>query len=154
MVIASNATNDEDILIACLMHDVLEDVSSNIYSEAAMRADYGDRVVSIVLDVTKNDALTDWHERSKDYLDHLENKACDEAVIVSASDKIHNLLSVLADFDSFGDDVWNRFKTNSSADQLWWYQSILAVIRKRKVPALLSAALAKQVAPLQARPTV
>ncbi|MEP7204609.1 MAG: HD domain-containing protein [Candidatus Saccharibacteria bacterium] len=149
MIIASNATDDEDILIACLMHDVLEDVSSDIYSESAMRADFGDRVVTIVLDVTKNDLLADWHERSRAYLHHLEHEASDEAVIVSASDKIHNLLSILTDYETSGEELWQRFTTKSSADQLWWYQSILAVITQRKVPSILSDALAEQVESLK-----
>ncbi len=151
MMIASNATNDEDVLIACLMHDVLEDVSSSIYGEAAMRADFGDRVVAIVLDVTKNGSLRDWHERSKAYLHHLEHEASDEAVIVSASDKIHNLLSTLTDHTAYGDELWQLFTTKSSADQLWWYQSILGVITRRNVPSILSDELAKHLETLKAR---
>lgn len=68
----------------------------------------------------------------------LEHKASDEAVIVSASDKIHNLLSILTDHTTHGDDLWwENFTTKSSADQLWWYESILEVITKRGVPAEL-----------------
>lgn len=55
----------------------------------------------------------------------LEHKASDEAVIVSASDKIHNLLSILTDHTTHGDDLWEHFTAKSSADQLWWYESIL-----------------------------
>lgn len=36
MMIASE-TEDEDVLIACLLHDILEDVDSSIYSEDDMR---------------------------------------------------------------------------------------------------------------------
>ncbi len=35
MMIASNATDDEDVLIACLMHDVLEDVNRVQYMARA-----------------------------------------------------------------------------------------------------------------------
>ena len=149
MMIASNATDDEDILIACLMHDVLEDVDSNIYGEADMRAEFGDRVVSIVKDVTKDDSLQDWHQRSRAYLDHLEHNASDEAVIVSASDKIHNLLSVLADYEVYGNDIWQRFTTKNSTDQVWWYSAILGVITKRGVPDILREQHAAQIAQLK-----
>ena len=145
MLIASNATDDEDVLIACLLHDVLEDVDTSIYDEQTMRADFGDRMVAIVKDVTKDDSVRDWHERSKAYLDHLENKASNEAVIVSASDKIHNLVSILVDYGIEGDNLWNRFSTKSSTDQLWWYESILAVITKRGISAELISQLAGQV---------
>ncbi len=116
-----------------------------------MRADFGDRVVAIVLDVTKNDSLKDWHERANAYLHHLEHDASDEAVIVSASDKIHNLLSILTDHEACGEELWQRFSTKSSADQLWWYESILGVISRRNVPVILSAELAKQLETLEAR---
>ena len=135
----------EDVLIACLLHDVLEDVDTSIYDEQTMRADFGDRMVAIVKDVTKDDSVRDWHERSKAYLDHLENKASNEAVIVSASDKIHNLVSILVDYGIEGDNLWNRFSTKSFTDQLWWYESILAVITKRGISAELISQLAGQV---------
>lgn len=145
MMIASNVTDDEDVLVACLMHDVLEDVDSSIYSQEDMRRDFGDRVVSIVLDVTKDSEKKDWHARSKAYLHHLEQEASDEAIIVSTSDKIHNLKSILTDHATHGDDLWERFTTKSSSDQLWWYESILKVITKRKAPASLIDELIKEV---------
>lgn len=138
MLIASNVTDDEDILIACLLHDILEDVKSEIYSDSDMARDFGGRVVDIVKGVTKNDEIDSWKERSLAYLKHLENQASDEAVIVSASDKIHNLISILSDFDKIGSQIWLRFSTNNSEDQLWWYQEILKVIRIRQVPEELA----------------
>lgn len=149
MIIASNVTDDEDILIACLMHDVIEDVDSNVYGEAEIREEFGDRVVELVRDVTKNDEEKDWHKRSKEYLEHLETKASDGAVIVSACDKIHNLLSVLTDHDTHGDDLWLRFTTQNSHDQLWWYESILTVIKRRDAPEELCDLLSKQVETLR-----
>lgn len=145
MVIAGNVTNDEDILIACLMHDILEDVDCSIYSENEMRKDFGDRVVSIVKDVTKDESISVWRDRSKAYLNHLEHQASDEAVIVSAADKIHNLLSIISDYAAIGDELWQRFSTKNSRDQLWWYESILSVIQKRHAPKELSSILQAQV---------
>ena len=138
MLIASNITDDEDTLIACLLHDVLEDVDKNIYNEHEIRNDFGDKVVKIVKDVSKNDKLKDWHVISQDYLNHLEFKACDEAIIVSASDKIHNIISVIIDYRKIGDKVWDIFKTTNKADQIWWYESILKIIINRNVNMILS----------------
>jgi len=145
MMIASNVTDDEDTLIACLFHDILEDINDNIYDENKMREEFGNRVVEIVKDVTKNDNEPDWRARSNDYLKHLESVASDEAVIVSASDKIHNLMSILMDYFTYGEELWNRFTTKSSADQLWWYESILEVINRRKAPEKLISQLTEQV---------
>lgn len=149
MTIASNATEDEDILIACLMHDVLEDVDNSIYGEFQMRDYFGDRVTNIVKDVTKDESAENWHERSKAYLNHIEHEACEEAVIVCAADKIHNLLSTLMDHTIYGDDIWARFTTKNGADQLWWYESVLEVVKKREVPIELSDQLEQLVEKLR-----
>jgi len=150
MMIASNVTDDEDVLIACLMHDVLEDVDSAIYSESNMRAEFGDRVVAIVKDVTKDATERNWHASANSYLRHLEHNASDEAVIVSAADKAHNLISILADYDVVGESLWLRFSTKSSADQLWWYESILKVVVKRNGPQVLVDELSGYVDTLKA----
>lgn len=141
MIVASSATTDEDVLIACLMHDILEDVDSSIYSAADMERDFGSRVVEIVRGVTKNDSITDWRAQSEAYLRHLEAEASSESVIVSLADKIHNLMSILSDYEQIGDEIWQRFTTKSMADQLWWYESILAVGMRREAPSELLSAL-------------
>jgi (p)ppGpp synthase/HD superfamily hydrolase len=140
MVIASNVTNDEDILIACLLHDILEDVDEKIYNKQKMNNDFGERVVSIVDGVTKDSSIKDWQGRADAYLLHLEKKASDESVVVSAADKIHNLLSIIDDYKLLGDELWSRFNAGKK-QQLWWYRSILGVITKRNVPSKLSLEL-------------
>ena len=131
MLIASNVTDNEDTLIACLLHDVLEDVPRSIYDENKMRADFGDNVTKIVMDVTKDSTLNNWYGTSKAYLHHLEFEACDEAIVVSASDKIHNLESTLFDYEDIGDKLWDRFTTKNLSDQIWWYESVYGVLIKR-----------------------
>lgn len=150
MTIASGATDDEDTLIACLLHDVLEDVPASLYSEARMRDDFGDHVVEIVQAVTKDDSIVSWHARSEAYLQHLLHEASDEAVIVAASDKIHNIQSTLTDFKEHGEALWQRFGTKNAADQVWWYESVLEVMRTRNAPTALTEMLATRVDELKA----
>ena len=132
MCIASEVTNDEDILIACLFHDILEDVQEE-YSRSKMLEEFGERVVSIVDGVTKDSSIKDWQGRADAYLFHLENKASNESVIVSAADKIHNLMSIINDYQILGDELWSRFNAGQER-QLWWYKSILELIIKRNAP--------------------
>jgi len=150
MLIASNVTEDEDTLIACLLHDVLEDVSKSIYDEDKMRVDFGDRATNIVKDVTKDSALKDWYGVSSAYLHHLEFEASDEAIIVSASDKIHNLESTLFDYEDIGDKLWERFTTKNLSDQIWWYESVYKVVSKRRAPKYLLDELARNIKDLKA----
>lgn len=141
MTIAAEATDDEDTLIACLFHDILEDVPEE-YPESVMREEFGDRVVGIVRGVTKNDDIHDWHEQCRDYLRNLHDNAPDESVVVSAADKIHNLMSVIADHEVMGDEVWQKFTVKNADDQLWWYESVLDTIKKRQAPPRLINKLA------------
>ena len=53
--------------------------------------------------------------------------------------------------DKHGDELWDRFSTKNSADQVWWYTAILNVITKRGVSKDLSSTLAEQIAALQAQ---
>lgn len=129
MCIAATATQDEDILIACLFHDILEDVSDK-YPRERMVNDFGERVASIVDGVTKDDKLPDWQSRAEAYLEHLEQNASDESVIVSCADKTHNLMTMLTDYTEVGDDLWKQFKVGAER-QLWWYESLLGVVRRR-----------------------
>lgn len=128
MLIASEETADEDTLVACLFHDILED-APHVYGEAQMRDEFGVRVVAIVRGVTHDDSLTNWHERSRAYIANLR-VALPESVIVSAADKTHNLMSTLWDHGVIGDKVWDKFRAGKH-DQLWWYESVFEVIRER-----------------------
>ncbi|ART21399.1 guanosine polyphosphate pyrophosphohydrolase [Corynebacterium striatum] len=118
----------EDVLIACLLHDTLEDVPE-CYSAQQMEQDFGPRVLNIVQGVTKDDSLESWRERSDAYLAHLRG-ASEASVIVSACDKLHNLSSILADHDAYGDKLWARFNSGKS-DQQWWYGAVFSVVEQR-----------------------
>lgn len=143
MLIASNVTDDEDILVACLMHDILEDVQPKIYSELKMRDDFGDKVVETVKLISHNPKIKEWKDKCNAYLYVLEKKATPEALIVSASDKIHNLQSTITDYRDVGDKLWQRFSTGSKADQLWWYKANYEVYVRRGVPKILLEQMSK-----------
>ena len=146
MHIAQQVTNDEDILIACLFHDVLEDVPDK-YSREQMMQDFGARVVGFVEDVTKDSAIKDWRKRSEAYLARLEN-AEEGSVIVSAADKINNLNSILIDYDEIGDEVWKKFNSDKQ-QQLWWYEAVYTVVRHRLAESPLREAMGRQMKQLR-----
>lgn len=146
MTIANRATSDEDVLIACLFHDILEDVPEQ-YSRERMHAEFGERVVCIVDGVTKDSSIADWRERSEAYLAHLQG-ARSESVIVSAADKIHNLQSTLIDYELHGENIWERFNSGKR-EQLWWYTSILRVLSDRMPDSVLTAELSRLILQLQ-----
>lgn len=128
MLIAASVTHDEDVLLAALFHDILEDVPEN-YSRAEMKDEFGLRVVEIVEGVTKNSSLPSWQERADAYLEQLSRGSA-ESIIVAAADKFHNLSQTLEDLDREGHSLWRRFRSTPS-QQLWWYTSVRNVVAER-----------------------
>lgn len=147
MCLASEVTDDEDILIACLFHDIIEDVPE-AYPRTRMLEEFGERVVNIVDGVTKNDTLPSWQERADAYLYHLEFNAPPESLIVSCADKIHNLMSILQDYREIGETLWQRFNAGKQK-QIWWYESVLSIVSKRRPDLALNSQLDELVTELR-----
>jgi len=125
---------DEDQQIGALLHDVLEDAGE----EWAPRiAEFGDRVLSIVRACTDGtpDAATGqkapWRERKEAYLAHL-SETPDDALLVSACDKLHNIQAIHLDLTEIGTSVFDRF-TASRDETLWYYRSLGGIFTMRKV---------------------
>lgn len=118
----------EDVLVACLLHDVLEDAPERVSAEQ-LGAEFGDRVSRYVRQVTKDSSLPDWELRTRSYLVQLESAEVG-AVVVAACDKLHNLSEILLDYEEEGEKLWARFKRGKSSQQ-WWYAQVYGVVEKR-----------------------
>jgi GTP pyrophosphokinase len=122
---------DEDQTIAGLLHDTLEDCG--LEHEASIGARFGDRVLAIVRDCT--DGTPDdqglkppWRARKETYLTHLAT-ASDDALLVSACDKLHNARAIATDL-ACGEDVFTRFKGGRDGT-LWYYDSLATTFAER-----------------------
>ena len=132
--ILSNYTGDEDIVVAGILHDVLEDVKGYYYDD--MVRDFGERVAQIVKGVSEDkdpnvesDEKATWEERKSKYLANLKNDS-DEALMVCAADKIHNLQSMISAYQEKGDALWDNFNSPKEK-KLWLYQEILKFMKGR-----------------------
>lgn len=111
--IIADYTDDEDTIIAGLLHDTLEDTE---YSEKELKTDFGPRVLEIVLGVTEDKEAKTWQARKASYLAALKHAPL-ESYIVAAADKIHNLRSVVEEYHedpegylrTFGGTLQERF---------------------------------------------
>lgn len=127
--IAENYTADEDVIIASLLHDVLEDVDQQIYDEPKMRAQFGNRATDIVKDVTEDKSLPDWQARKEAYLAHLKI-ASPEGLLISAADLTHNLLSMAEAYKVEGDKLWAKFEGDAEgSDRV--HSARIATIKER-----------------------
>lgn len=129
MYIASQYTSNENVLIACLLHDVIEDVPKE-YSKSQMMEQFGSEVVDLVMGVTKDRKINDWKDSCDDYLYRLERDAPAESCIIAVADKIHNIMSILEDHKTLGDDIWKIFAADKYS-QKWWFESTMKIAKKR-----------------------
>ena len=122
---------DEDLAIAALLHDVVEDCGG-IPMLKEVRRRFGSRVAKIVDGCTdsNNNPKPPWRERKENYLKHLK-KADVGTRLVSAADKLNNVRSILSDHRDVGEAIWDRF--NGGRDgTLWYYRALLEEFLRRK----------------------
>jgi (p)ppGpp synthase/HD superfamily hydrolase len=150
MAVASlvlEAGGDEDMAIAALLHDVVEDCGG-MPRLLEVRRQFGSRVAKIVEGCTDSfgDLKPEWMERKKNYLRELKD-ADVETRLVSASDKLHNVRTILTDYRKDGDDVWKRFSGKKDGT-LWYYRALSDEYQRRK-PNRVTRELAIAVAELE-----
>jgi (p)ppGpp synthase/HD superfamily hydrolase len=120
---------DEEQAIAALLHDAAEDVGGQARLDH-IRAHFGDRVADIV-DVcsdTFENPKPPWKERKEAFLARLPN-APKDALLVVAADKLHNVGSILRDYQLIGEELWDRFRAGRDG-QLWYYGEVVPVLQE------------------------
>lgn len=113
----------EDEAIAALLHDAVED-QGGAPTAARIREQFGSVVADIVVACSDTDVLPKppWLARKDAYIAHVKTASA-SVRLVSASDKLHNARSVLADYRVIGELVWSRF-TGGRDGTLWYYRSL------------------------------
>jgi len=125
------AGGDEDLAIAALLHDVVEDCGgAPMLNE--VRRKFGTRVAKIVEGCTDADTIPKppWQERKEKYIRRLK-AADDDTRLVSAADKLNNVRSILSDYRAIGESVWSRF-SGGRGGTLWYYRTLRDVFLERK----------------------
>ena len=117
------AGGDEDLAIAALLHDVVEDCGGAPMLKEIRRR-FGKRVAHVVEGCTDSDTdpKPPWRERKEKYLRHLK-RADAGTRLVSASDKLNNIRSILTDYREIGESVWARFNGGREGT-LWYYRAL------------------------------
>jgi GTP pyrophosphokinase len=121
------AGGDEDLAIAALLHDVVEDCGGEPMLREVRRR-FGPRVAKIVDGCTDSYATSyatpkaPWRERKENYIARLQKENADTR-LVSAADKLNNVRSIVSDYRAIGESIWSRFNGGREGT-LWYYRTL------------------------------
>lgn len=132
--ILSEYTDDENVIAAGMLHDVLEDVKNYRFDD--LKNDFGEEVAKIVKEVSEDkdpnietDEKALWQERKDGYLKNLENDSF-EGMMVCAADKIHNMHCLIKAYKEQGEELWGKF--NAPADRkIWYYEEVAKILNDK-----------------------
>lgn len=123
-------TDNEDVIIAALLHDTVEDTD---YTLEELQQDFGGTVYEIVASVTEpkqgsRGEQLPWRDRKRQYLKQLRN-ASQEGLLVAAADKVHNMRTVVETYY----DQPNKFRKDFGGtldERIEQYQDIANVFNR------------------------
>ena len=122
--IVATMTNDQELLAAAALHDVIEDTDTTADD---LKKEFGERVAMLVEaesdDKTGGSKAETWHQRKQDSLDRLRNANLD-IKIVALGDKLSNMRAIAHDYAVLGDELWNRFTVKDPAEHAWRYHAL------------------------------
>ena len=133
--IVGTMTEDEDVLAAAVLHDVLEDTS---VTEEELRETVGGHVTELVLAVSENKrreqpAEATWRLRKQESVEKLLQEPRLEVKMIALGDKLSNIRALQRDYGILGEQVWERFNNKSKAEQGWYYQAVTDALQDLSV---------------------
>lgn len=130
--IASLITNDDDVLCACVLHDVIEDTGATKEEIASLA---NERVAKLVANESENkrgnvNKESTWKTRKQETIDTINNSDDIGTKIVCLSDKLANLRSFNRLVLTKGDDAWNRFNMKDPKMHYWYFEELRKAFEK------------------------
>ena len=125
-VIVGTMTDDQNLIAAAVLHDVVEDAGITI-QEIEKR--FGKRVRELVESETEDKRAdlppeSTWRIRKEESLSVLKNTEDIAVLMVWLGDKLANMRAIYRDFLTEGIGMWQRFNQKDVNEQAWYYRSI------------------------------
>ena len=130
-LIAMTLTRDQDIIIASLFHDIIEDTR---YSAKDIEDRFGSRIAHLVQMESENkrkgqDASETWKLRKQEFIDGLDEKSKDEKIIALA-DKLSNMRATRQGYLKNDEKFWERFHQKDKKMHGWYYRTVANKLRE------------------------
>lgn len=115
----------EDVIVAGILHDTLEDTNAKAEDIENL---FGRKVLDIIKAETENKSET-WVERKKHTVEHVK-RSSKSVQLVCCADKLANIKSIYADTLKVGDRVFARFSAPNKEYVKWYYTEIVKSLTK------------------------
>ena len=131
-VIVGTMTDDQDLIAAAALHDVVEDAGITLEE---IKEKFGQRVWELVQSETedKREELPPaqtWRIRKEESLAVLKNAEDIAVLMVWLGDKLANMRSIYRDFKVEGVQMWQRFNQKDVNEQAWYYRAIATLTER------------------------
>lgn len=128
-LILSRVTKDENIIIAGILHDTIEDsVPYGSITKEFIESEFNEDIARMVNDLTEEDKTLPWMERKLAALKHIPHMAQD-SLLVKSADVLHNLTELNDDIAKDGESVFKKFNVGK-ADTILRYKKLIPEIKK------------------------
>lgn len=128
--IVAQHTQNEDVQIAALLHDVLEDIDPKVYGAPELRRDFGGTVLELVQTVTHDERIYSKDESRRQYLKQLSEGPV-EASIISAADMLYNGTDMERSYTQDPQTAAARFGGEKGRRRIWFWEQRAAIITRR-----------------------
>ena len=131
-VIVGTMTDDQNLIAAAALHDVVEDAGITIEE---VEAKFGKRVRELVASETEDKRAdlppaATWRIRKEESLAVLKNTEDIAVLMVWLGDKLSNMRAIYRDFKEEGEAIWRKFNQTDVAQQAWYYRSIVKLTER------------------------
>lgn len=131
-LILMKAGYSDELVAAGILHDTVEDTDVTIEE---IEREFGPKVAEIVAGCSEPDKSLSWEKRKEHTIEFLKMASSDIRAVACA-DKLHNIRSIIHDYEQNGEAVWSRFKRGKE-QQGWYYTNIVESLGKQSTFGLL-----------------
>ena len=131
--IAATMTNDQELLAAAALHDVVEDTEVTLRD---IEREFGRRIAMLVeaesdIEFKGKSRAESWRLRKEEAIARLSS-AENDVKIVALADKLSNIRAIYRDYRAIGDKVWDLFCVKDAASHEWHFRGLVQAFKSLK----------------------
>jgi len=132
--IVAEMTEDEELVAAAVLHDVLEDTEVTFQELVNF---FGERIAGYVQGESEDKRRhlppeATWKVRKQEMIDFLYQRADRNAKMLALGDKLSNLRSIERDERIVGSQLWERFHQKDKSLHGWMYRQTAEALKELK----------------------